>query len=144
MDTDLKHSLEEERSVVFQPDTLISDKYFAHFRTSQLDPEKKLMAAVLEDAVLCFQKHLRAKDKKGKSLFLDAEEWILTNDPDWLFSFDNVCETLGLHPDYLRQGLLRWKETKLGENGGNNGTPTPSTTKKRRSLHSHARLPKAA
>jgi len=30
-----------------------------------------------------------------------------------LFSFDNVCEILGLDPEYMRAGLLRWKDAAL-------------------------------
>jgi hypothetical protein len=32
---------------------------------------------------------------------------------DGLFSFDTVCETLGINPEYVRQGLLRWKKKRL-------------------------------
>jgi hypothetical protein len=32
---------------------------------------------------------------------------------DWLFSFVNVCELLGLDPRYLRQGLQQWKQNAL-------------------------------
>ena len=42
-----------------------------------------------------------------------AEEWILDKDRSHLFSFDNVCEILGLDPEYMRAGLLRWKDTTL-------------------------------
>ena len=34
-------------------------------------------------------------------------------DSESLFSFENICETLGLYPDYIRHGLLCWKEAKL-------------------------------
>jgi hypothetical protein len=47
----------------------------------------------------------------------DAEEWILSRDHAYLFSFENVCEALGYDAEYLRQGLLRWKETALGTRG---------------------------
>jgi hypothetical protein len=88
------------------------------------------MVAILEDAIACFQKYLLAKDKKGKSLFSDAQEWILTKDPDWLFSFDNVCETLEIQPDYLRRGLLRWKETQLNERHPSGDCATNCSKKK--------------
>jgi hypothetical protein len=32
---------------------------------------------------------------------------------DGLLSFDTICETLGINPEYVRQGLLRWKEKRL-------------------------------
>jgi hypothetical protein len=75
--------------------------------------EEKLMLAVLENAIEYFQKYVHAKDERGKKLFQEAEEWISDKGSDWLYSFENICEVLGLHPDYMRQGLLCWKETRL-------------------------------
>jgi len=69
--------------------------------------------AVLESAVEDFQKYVLARKPSGKKLFQQAEEWFLEKDSDDLFSFENICETLQLHPDYIRQGLLRWKEAKI-------------------------------
>ena len=74
--------------------------------------EEKLMLAVLASAIEHFQKHVLSKDEKGRKLFQEAEEWFLEKDRDQLFSFEYICETLGLHPDYLRQGLLSWKEAE--------------------------------
>jgi len=74
------------------------------------------MLAVLEDAITCFQVHFAARDKQKTRLFREAEEWILLQEKsDWLFSFDNICETLGLNPGYIREGLLRWRHFRLRE-----------------------------
>jgi hypothetical protein len=106
--------MEERVTSLFQPDTLMPEQYLETFRRKlHLEPEKKLLLAVLEDAIACFQKYLFAKDGKGKVLFLEAEEWILDRDTDWLFSFANVCEMLGFEPTYLRDGLIHWKAQKL-------------------------------
>src|SRR6266566_3638947 len=75
--------------------------------------EERLMLAVLESAVEDFQKYVLARKPRGKKLFQEAEEWFLERDSDELFSFENICDTLQLHPDYIRQGLLRWKEAKI-------------------------------
>jgi hypothetical protein len=32
---------------------------------------------------------------------------------DWLFSFEHICDVLQLNPDYIRLGLLRWKDAQL-------------------------------
>jgi hypothetical protein len=40
---------------------------------------------------------------------------VLEEDVDWLFSFDNICEVLGLNPRYVRLGLMRWRNKKLAE-----------------------------
>jgi hypothetical protein len=94
---------------LFQPPSLLSAEYFEALRRKTiLEPEKRLMLAILEDAVDCFQNNVFAQSVKGRRLFQEAEKWIVDADGDWFFSFENVCETLELHPAYVRQGLLRW------------------------------------
>src|SRR4249920_905609 len=83
------------------------------FKKDIREGEEKLMLAVLENAVEYFQKYVVARKPSGKKLFQEAEEWFLEKDNDGLCSFENICQTLQLHPDYIRQGLLRWKEAKL-------------------------------
>jgi hypothetical protein len=75
--------------------------------------EERLMLAVLESAVEDFQKYVPARKPGGKQRFQEAEEWFLEKDGEALYSFENICETLGLHPDPIRNGLLAWKEAKL-------------------------------
>jgi len=107
-------SMEERVTSLFQPDTLLPEQYLETFRRKlHLEPEKKLMLAILEDAIACFQKYVSARDGKGKLLFQETEEWVLDQGGDWLFSFANVCDILGFDPDYLRRGLLQWKVKKV-------------------------------
>ncbi len=107
-------SMEERVTSLFQPDTLMPDQYLETFRRKlHLEPEKKLLLAVLEDAISCYQKYVFAREGKSRVLFQEAENWILEQDSDWLFSFANVCETLGFDSDYVREGLLHWKARKV-------------------------------
>jgi hypothetical protein len=109
-------SMEERVTSLFQPDTLLPEQYLETYRRKlHLDPEKKLMLAVLEDAIACFQKYVFARDGKGKALFQEAEDWIQEQRGDWLFSFTSVCEALGFDPNYLRQGMMVWKEKRLAD-----------------------------
>jgi hypothetical protein len=113
-------TLEETVASLFQSDTLAHDEYFDVFRRkAYLNPEKKLMLAVFDDAISCFQNYTYAQDKKRGALFREAEDWILEQNDDLFFSFESVCETLGYNPGYIRQRLLRWKEMKL------KGRPSP-------------------
>ncbi len=97
---------------LFKPDT----SFYPQWRKT---PEQKLMLAVLDDAVSCFQKYCAARDKLGTSLFHEAEEWILQQGKsNWLCSFDNICETLDLNPGYIREGLLHWRDHRLRERHG--------------------------
>jgi hypothetical protein len=101
---------------LFQPDILISFQHQAtQRRRFYLEPERLLMLAILEDAVVCLQDNLGATCKRKKALYRDAEEWILNQGKSYLFSFENVCEALNFDPAYLRQGLMRWKESKLAK-----------------------------
>ena len=76
MSYDTGLSMEERVTSLFQPDTLLPEQYLETFRRKlHLEPEKKLMLAILEDAIACFQKYILARDGKGKALFREAEEW---------------------------------------------------------------------
>jgi len=113
---DASLGVEEKMGSLFQPDTLLPAQYFDTFRRkANSEPEKKLMLAILEDAIDCFQKYIFARDGRGKGIFREAEDWILEENGDRLFSFETVCDALGFNPSYVRQGLLRWKEMALAE-----------------------------
>jgi len=102
---------EEKLTSLFQPDTLLPAQYFETLRRkAQLEPEQRLMLAVLEDGIECFQDNVLARNGRRKKLFEEAEEWILEEDNNWIFSFDNICEVLGLNPQYVRRGLVYWRE----------------------------------
>ncbi len=106
----------EQETSLFQPDYLLPAQYFETFRRKvYLEPEKRLMLAVLEDGLTCFQTYLLATKAMGKKLFREAEEWIFEEDSDRLFSFEHICEVLGLNPQYVRGQLLWWRDTKLAE-----------------------------
>ena len=106
----------ERFSSLFQPDTVMPAQYMETFRRlTYLEPEKRLMLAVLEDGVACFQKYATARNGRGKRIFQETESWINEEPSERLFAFVNVCETLGFDADYLRQGLMGWKAAHLKE-----------------------------
>jgi hypothetical protein len=87
-------------------DSSMTEQYLDTFRRSEhLQPERALVAAVLEDAIHEYRKFSRARDREGQERFHEAEEWIMQSGNGWIFSFDNVCELLGLDPEYVRRGL---------------------------------------
>ncbi len=91
-------------------DVAIQEHYFDTLRRSEsLEPEKALLLAVLQDAVMSYQKHFSARDRVRKDRFHEAEQWIMHQGNDWIFSFNNICELLGLDPQYVRQGIQDWR-----------------------------------
>ena len=103
----------EDRATIslLEPDTLVPAQYFERVgadATSQ--PEKRLMLAVLEEAIATFQRHAVSETAQSKRLVEDVEQWVADCTGDWPFSFGNICVALGLEPEYLRTGLARWKD----------------------------------
>jgi hypothetical protein len=99
---------EESDGSLFQPDILIAAEFFEVFRAKRFhDPESRLMAAVLEEAIHCFLKHLSSQSRRGRRLYGEVESWFFGEDDGWLFSFESICENLGVSAGYIRRGLLK-------------------------------------
>ena len=50
----------------------------------------------------------------NRQLFAEALEWVDSADKTWLFSFENICDTLEIDPSYVRRGLSRWRDQQRG------------------------------
>ncbi len=99
-----------------------------------VEGEKRLMLAVLEDAVTCFQKHLKSEGR-ARELFNEAEKWLFT-DSDGILSFNNICDILELDTDFIRSGLEKWKiRAQSGINKTNRFYITTKTRDPRRARH---------
>jgi hypothetical protein len=92
----------------FRIDNLIRGKAQDRAETKYFrDPVIRLMLAVLEDAVNCYVKYEGAKSRRGQRIFREAKEWFFSDDANWLFSYENICDLVGINPNYLRSGILR-------------------------------------
>jgi len=108
----------EKVAFLFQHGTVLPVQCFETIsRKAQLEPEKRLTLAILQDAADCFQKYMFARNDRGRALFDETEQWIMEENTDWLFSFESICEGLGFEPKYIRKGLLLWKNSHLTQQG---------------------------
>ena len=99
----------ERVNSLFQIDTLAAQQFNDTYRRkTPHQSEVRLMLAILEDAINCYQDNVFALNKKRIQLFQEAEEWFMKDDASWIFSFVSICSILNLEPDYFRQGLKRW------------------------------------
>jgi hypothetical protein len=105
----------ENTASIFQPDTLLAPQYFEDRSRTMLEPEERLVLAILEDAVGCFQENHSARQGRRKHLFDDAQKWMFERNGDWVFGFENICAVLGFAPEYIRDGLVRWRENELSK-----------------------------
>jgi len=69
--------------------------------------ERRLLLAVLEDAVNSFLKYRVARSRRGQRLFAETLDWFWSREQRWLYSFASICRHLGLDADYIRGGLSR-------------------------------------
>ena len=75
-------------------------------------PEKRLMLAILQDAVACLEKGFFRPSQRCSRPASEVVQWITQQDSTWLFSFENICANLNLDADALRQQLLGKKRDR--------------------------------
>jgi hypothetical protein len=98
------------------PETLSSARFFDDRAAKTLiEAERKLMVAILEDAIQCFQDNFSETHSPRKRLFNDAHRWIFAVKNDWVFSFENICGVWGFEPGYVRKGLAQWREKETSK-----------------------------
>lgn len=68
-------------------------------------PERELLSALLFDGIQSYLNYAGAEDSEAKSKYREAYAWIHRRGDEYIFSFENVCEGLGIDADYLRYGL---------------------------------------
>ena len=96
-----------KEALSFGPDVILPEQFYdGGPRIEEVSGERALMLAVLEDGIRCFQEHLTSPRVRPRLLARQAEKWIRSGDWDWPFSFNNICESLALDPDSLRERLL--------------------------------------
>jgi hypothetical protein len=84
----------------------------------QCEPERELLAAVLEDAVLSYKKRFGYGDAR----FKEAKSWIFGKDTNRLFAFETVCAVLDVSAQRIRQHLLAFSADQLCANGAQPGS----------------------
>ena len=98
---------------ILEPDVFLPAQFYGTGGLSrQLDGEKRLMIAILKDAVECLNKYRGARSSLGSTQYQNALEWVQDEGTDWLFSFNNICDLLGFDPDYLRKVLIKKEATQ--------------------------------
>jgi len=86
--------------LLFGPDAVLPARFHP---TPGMSPERRLMLAILEDALrICTR-----KNRERRRLVSETEEWIFSDDARAPFSFVNVCNALGFDVDSLRAHVRR-------------------------------------
>ncbi|HLJ43828.1 MAG TPA: hypothetical protein VKT12_06380, partial [Candidatus Binataceae bacterium] len=102
------------------PDILTPGQYYDGVRADSdcVRPIRRLMLAVLADAIRCYQTYANPHNRAQRRLFVEAEAWLMDSKADGPFAFETICDTLDVDPSCLREGLRRWRLQELdGTNG---------------------------
>ncbi len=62
--------------------------------------ERRLMAAVLEDAVTLYREGPRSRTR---TTYAELDRWLASDDRSTLFTFLNLCDVLGLDAERVRR-----------------------------------------
>jgi hypothetical protein len=93
---------------ILEPDIFLPSQFYGSGGLSRkLEGEKRLMIAILKDAVECLEKYREARTGLGRVQYQNAIEWVEDTGTEWLFSFTNICDLLGFDAHYLRASLLK-------------------------------------
>ena len=102
--TDLNRALAEALPTPFEPRLLMPAQFFTgrEQRNAQ-DSIRRLMCAILEDAVGVYVSELRST--RPSRTFYETRRWLHSNDRIHVFSFLRICDALDLDPQYVRRGV---------------------------------------
>jgi hypothetical protein len=67
--------------------------------------EKRLLIAVVEDALEIHRKYSCTPSRRHAHLFAETKRWLFSNDTAWPLSFLNVCSALGIDAASIRAQL---------------------------------------
>ena len=93
-------------------DPIIAAAFFgSSSRSGPVSAERELMIAVLSDAIECFWKYRNSRAALAIRLYQEAKAWLFADNENQPFSFQNICQTLGLESSYIRRGILTGGES---------------------------------
>ena len=88
----------------FAPAVVVPEQ--AHTPRGFCQPERRLLLAMLEDALTTALRIEPTNGRRRVSPRAQARSWILSEDVRWPYSFVNVCAFLGFDPVYLRRSVM--------------------------------------
>jgi hypothetical protein len=86
-------------------DVILPCQFFGAMGGSGLCAEQRLMLAVLVDAINILQGWNRMGSARKRRAFAEAGQWVTAHGRNYPFSFDSVCDALGIDPEMLRERL---------------------------------------
>jgi hypothetical protein len=94
-------------------DIMLPTQFWVRETDARLEPEKRLMVAVLEEALATLLRPGDSQTHSGRRLGVEAVRWIRSDDRSSPFSFATICDVLGLDVDRVREVIARRRKHRL-------------------------------
>ena len=94
---------------VFGPELILPVQYAqARNAEGRCAGERRLMLAVLEDAVVTLKTHLRGPSVHSRRIVAEIENWLASGSTAHTFAFATICDVLGFDVFAVRQAIKEW------------------------------------
>src|SRR5579864_6189816 len=90
-----------------EPETVLPEQFFR--RSVAASPERCLLLAVLEGALLDLRRSANHRTAEMRRLADEVEAWFAADDDGWPCSFLSICHALALDAAAVRSRLPRWR-----------------------------------
>ncbi|MGD9765107.1 MAG: hypothetical protein AB7V27_15480 [Candidatus Binatia bacterium] len=94
-------------------DVLLPSQFFGTTGDPRCEPEKRLMVAVLEEAIASSLAGIGSDDDEQLAIAREAQRWFANEDRSGPFTFCTICDVLGLSSGRVRQLLAVWHQRRL-------------------------------
>jgi hypothetical protein len=88
-----------------EANVLLPEQFWGPRTDPRPDPEKRLMAAVLEEAILLIQNHSDSRSVQRRKLVAEACAWIASDERSGPFCFATICDVFGLDVERVRAAV---------------------------------------
>jgi hypothetical protein len=92
-------------------DVILPAQFFGALADPRCEPEKRLMVAVLEEAISSLLNGQHGRDDR-RAHAREAERWFASDERRAPFAFGTICDILELDSGRVRQALAGWLERR--------------------------------
>lgn len=93
-------------------EVILPAQFFGGLNDQRSEPERRLMAAVLEDAIAALLGGAASASSERRTAAREAERWFASDARLGPFAFATICDVLGLDIDSVRRTLHTWRERR--------------------------------
>ena len=91
-------------------DEMVLPAQFAPAWKRPMTPQRRLVLAVLCAALFDLHKYQFARRRRQQRLYMEAYEWVTSDDREWEFSFVRLCEEFDIDAVAARVALLNFSK----------------------------------